>query len=65
LGLAAGLTLAVMIARGLAGTLYGVTVDAWLFVSTAVPLAAAIVFATWWPARRAAGIEPTIALRDE
>jgi len=64
-GLAVGLTLAVMIARGLAGTLYGVNVDAWLFVSTAVPLSAAIVAATWWPARRAARVEPTRALRDE
>lgn len=63
--LAVGLTLAVMIARGLAGTLYGVNVDAWLFVSTAVPLSAAIVAATWWPARRAARVEPTRALRDE
>jgi len=65
LGLAVGLTLAVMIARGLAGTLYGVNVDAWLFISTAVPLSAAIVAATWWPARRAARVEPTRALRDE
>lgn len=65
LGLAVGLTLAVMIARGLAGTLYGVTVDGWLFVSTALPLAAAIFVATWWPARRAARAMPVAALREE
>lgn len=65
LGLAVGLMLAVMIARGLAGTLYGVNVDGWLFASTALPLAAAILAATWWPARRAARVEPTCALRDE
>lgn len=65
LGLAVGLTLAVMIARGLTGTLYGVSADGWLFVSTAVPLAAAILIATWWPARRAARVELTSALRDE
>ncbi len=65
LGLAVGLTLAVMIARGLTGVLYGVSADGWLFVSTAAPLAAAILFATWWPARRAARVEPTSALRDE
>lgn len=65
MGLAVGLTLAVMIARGLTGALYGVSVDGWLFVSTAAPLAAAILFATWWPARRAAQVEPTSALRDE
>lgn len=65
LGLAVGLTLAVMIARALSGTLYGVSIDGWLFVSTALPLAAAILVATWWPARRAARVEPTAALRDE
>jgi putative ABC transport system permease protein len=64
-GLAVGLTIAVMIARGLSGALYGVSVDGWLFVSTAAPLAFAIVVATWWPARRAAKVEPTSALRDE
>ena len=64
-GLLAGLTLAVLIARGLASSLYGVRVDGWLFASMAAPLAAAILFATWLPARRAARVEPTIALRDE
>ncbi|MEP6782589.1 MAG: FtsX-like permease family protein, partial [Acidobacteriota bacterium] len=64
-GLAVGLLLAMAIARVLAGGLYGVHVDAWLFVAVAVPLALALFFATWWPARRAARVEPTIALRDE
>jgi ABC-type lipoprotein release transport system permease subunit len=31
----------------------------------AIVLAASIVLATWLPARRAAGVEPTITLRDE
>ena len=64
-GLVVGLTLALMIARALVGTLYGVAVDAWLFASMAVPLAVAILAATWLPARRAARLEPTIALREE
>lgn len=64
-GLLAGLTLAVAIAQALAGSLYGVRVDGWLFASMALPLAGAIVLATWLPARRAARVEPTIALRDE
>lgn len=64
-GLITGLVLAIAVAQLLAGTLYGVTVNGWLFASMAVPLAAAILLATLIPARRAAGIEPTIALRDE
>jgi putative ABC transport system permease protein len=64
-GLIAGVTLGVFIAKALAGSLYGVRVDVWLFATMAAPLALAILLATWLPARRAARVEPTIALRDE
>jgi predicted permease len=64
-GLLTGLLLAVMVAQALAGSLYGVRVDAWLFTSMALPLALAVFLATWLPARRAARVEPTVALRDE
>lgn len=64
-GLIAGLLLAMAVARALVGGLYGVEVDAWLFASMAAPLAAAVLLATVLPARRAANVEPTIALRDE
>jgi len=64
-GLAIGLIFGVLIARGLTKAIYGVAIDPWLFVSMAVPLALALALATWWPARRAARMDPTIALRDE
>jgi len=60
-----GLMLAGAVARVLAGGLYGVHVNAWLFASMATPLTMALLLATWLPARRAARVEPTIALRDE
>jgi predicted permease len=65
LGLAAGLLLGVIVAQGLTRALYGVSIDAWLFASMAVPLALAILIATWIPARRAAHVDPTVSLRDQ
>ncbi len=64
MGLTAGLVLAIGVAQLLAGSLYGVSVNGWLFVSMALPLVVAILLATWIPARRAARVEPTSALRD-
>jgi hypothetical protein len=64
-GLVAGLILAVAIARALAGSLYGVSVNGWLFATMALPLALALLVATWIPARRAARVEPTRALRAD
>jgi hypothetical protein len=64
-GLAAGLLLGMIIAQGLTRALYGVSIDAWLFASMAAPLALAILVATWFPARRAALVDPTVSLRSE
>ena len=64
-GLAIGLIFGILIARGLTKAIYGVAVDPWLFITMAAPLAAAMALATWWPARRAARMDPTVALRDE
>jgi predicted permease len=64
-GLLVGLIVAIAVARMLAAGLYGVGVTPWLFASMAVPLTLALLLATWLPARRAARVEPTIALREE
>ena len=64
-GLVIGLMLAIVVGRSIAAGLYGVSLNPWLFASMALPLTAALLIATWLPARRAARIEPTIALRDE
>ncbi|MGH9385606.1 MAG: ABC transporter permease [Vicinamibacterales bacterium] len=64
-GLLAGVMLGILVARGLTRALYGVSTDGWLFVSMGIPLALAIVLATWLPARRAALVDPMVSLRDE
>ena len=64
-GLLVGLVFALLVAQALVKSLYGVRVDGWLFASMAVPLTLAVFLATWFPARRAARVEPTVALRDE
>ena len=64
-GLVIGLALAIAVGRALVGGLYGVSLNPWLFASMALPLTLALLLATWLPARRAARVEPTIALRDE
>lgn len=65
-GIALGLLLAVASAKGLSELLYGVgPMDPIAFISASLLLTAAMLVATWLPARRATRIAPTIALRTE
>jgi ABC-type antimicrobial peptide transport system permease subunit len=65
-GLGAGLVAAYGLTRVLRSMIYGVTAHdpATLGLTTAILLTAALV-GTWLPARRAARIDPVIALRSE
>jgi len=65
-GAAVGLFLAINGSRLLQGLLYGVSARDPLTLALAVVLLIALaLFASWWPARRAARIEPALALRNE
>lgn len=66
IGLFVGLALAVGVARALSGTLFAVDAfDPWLFAGTGVALLAIVLVAAYVPARRAASLDPMIALRVE
>jgi ABC-type antimicrobial peptide transport system permease subunit len=65
-GVAIGMIAAVWLTRFIAGLLYGVPpLDPLTFV--AVPLVLLVVagLASWIPARRAAGVDPVIAIRAD
>jgi putative ABC transport system permease protein len=65
-GLGFGLVGAFALARGVASLLYGVSPnDALVFGVTTASIAAIALLSSWIPARRAAAIDPIIALRDE
>ncbi|HEX3818629.1 MAG TPA: ADOP family duplicated permease, partial [Chthoniobacterales bacterium] len=65
-GLALGLVFAVLTGKMLSSLLYEVgALDPISFTVAPVLLAAAAFLATWLPARRAARVDPMIALRDE
>lgn len=65
-GLGLGLALAMAAARWLSTLLFGVTAaDPVALVGTCVLLAAAAVAASYAPARRAARVDPAMALRSE
>jgi putative ABC transport system permease protein len=65
-GVVLGLAGALALSRGLRVLLYGVSpTDPLIFTSAAVLLAAAALLASYLPARRAAGVDPILALRQE
>jgi predicted permease len=65
-GLAIGLLASVAVARVLGGLLYGVsTTDPLTFAVVPIALALVVLIATYLPARRAVGLNPTTALRNE
>ena len=66
IAVALGLVAALAVARLFAAFLYGVrTDDALTFVSVPVLLGAVVLIASWIPARRAARVDPMVALRWE
>jgi ABC-type antimicrobial peptide transport system permease subunit len=65
-GVVAGLVGAGILSTIMASLLFGVSAhDPLTYVGTALALAAAAVLASWLPARRAAGVDPSRALRAE
>jgi ABC-type antimicrobial peptide transport system permease subunit len=65
-GVAIGLVLAFALTRMIASFLFGVTArDPLVFVAVPVVLSAVALIGVWFPARRAARIDPAVALRAE
>lgn len=66
IGFAVGLPLAFVGAREIKDQLFGMSAaDPLTFISATVVIGGMTVLATWLPARRAAGVDPLIALRCE
>jgi len=66
IGIGAGVPVAMWISRGAASLLYGVKpADPWTYAVLAIVLAGIALSASWIPARRAARVDPVVALRYE
>ena len=65
-GVFAGGAVALVTTRVLEGVLFGVQpLDGVTFLTTSVSLAAIAIVASWLPARRAAGVDPVVAMRAD
>ena len=65
-GIAIGLVGAALLTRFMASVLFGIEPsDPWTFAQVIAVLLAAAAAASWLPARRAVGVDPVMALRDE
>jgi predicted permease len=65
-GVALGLLGAWMLGRGLASVIYGVSAtDPWILLGGAIGVSAIAALGAWLPSRRAAKIDPMLALRVE
>ncbi len=66
IGVGAGLVMAFFASRVVSGFVVGVSPrDPAIFLTVPVILAVVMIAACWLPARRAARIDPTLALRQE
>lgn len=66
IGIVVGLAASFGLTRLMTGLLYGIrATDPRIFAAASAILAATALFASWWPARKAATIDPIAALRDD
>ena len=65
-GVLVGLLIAIAVTRGMESMLYGVSrTDAVSFTIAVISVVAIAALASYLPARRAAGIDPSVTLRAE